>query len=87
MSVEGKLQGPTRWIKLTPADTVLTEAQLDGEQHARGIFQESTGNLAFYDQYGNVVSLKGLIGGVVHSIPNRGVLDTGTTATEVWVCF
>lgn len=87
MSDIGQLRGPTRWETVTPADAVFSAAVLGGEKFARAFYQETTGAVSFYDPQGNVFTLPGLLGGVIHSIPHKGVRDTGTDATTTYSGF
>ncbi len=63
-----------RFISITPNDA------LDLVSATRGIYLGTSGDVRITDAYGNTVTFKNLVAGVIHPIRAHRIWATGTTA-------
>lgn len=80
MSDRAAASGPLKYIEaITPNDTT-------DFYPSRAIYIETTGPVALIPEGGDAsITIPGLVGGVWHPICCTRILDTGTTATTVYI--
>ena len=77
-----QLEGCYHYENITPQDT----NELGNK--TRGILLESDGSIALRcPKTGETVVIPNLAGGILHPIQTNLILDTGTTATSVFVTY
>lgn len=77
MGYSSAVWGATKLVAITPSDTT----NLSGA--ARGFLVGVGGDVVAVDVYGNAVTLKNLISGVIYPIQITRINATNTTATDL----
>ena len=66
---------------LRRAQTITPDDAADLSFETRALYISGGGDLAFISAEGDVITLEGLLGGVMYALAIHRVLATGTTAT------